>query len=581
MNETNSLNAEFFASYFSDDKLIKNYAPKAFDGLQEGHIAIPFPELDENELSKSKYLGSESDLAKPFISFNNKLYLQRYFIYETKIVNKINELRGYERSLFEERKIQLKALSVVINELFSDFTPEGPTEELINWQCVSALNSALHQFSIITGGPGTGKTTTVAKLLSILYALNPDLKVTLTAQTGKATARLKESLSNSKERINISDDIKNKFDEITPLTIHRLLGFVPKSVDFKHNAAKPLNYDVVIIDESSMIDVPLMAKLFTAIKKETRIILLGDRNQLASVEAGSIFGDLCKSVGDEINVFDRSAIDFFNSLIPKGKISDKYLSDTIRISDSICELKKSYRFSGHTGIGKFARQILEGEAFDVKEYSQLTSEEGVFIRKTIQNQDFDNYLQKFETYIQESDISVALKKLNEIKVLCATRSGSYGVAESNLRIEQFLSDQELINTKEEFYENRPILITKNDYNLNLYNGDIGICRKNESGDMRVFFEDSEKGIREVVPTFLNSYETVFAMTIHKSQGSEFSHVLMILPPEGKSEALLTKELVYTGITRAKKSVLLITEENVLNKSIALPVSRVSGIIERL
>ncbi len=580
------ISAEIFSSYFSDkdSALLQKYANDTFIRLQEGHIASNVNEADIKGLQQSKYVcDGITKTDKPFVLFNNKLYLQRYFLYETKIVDKIKGLQKQGETLFPIRKQELEIQKAFIQTLFADFESKGSPEEQINWQLTATLNSALQQFSIITGGPGTGKTTTVAKLLALLYTLNPDTKVTLVAQTGKASARLKESLNNSKKKLAVEENIKTKFDKIQPSTIHRLLGYIPNSIDFRHNSTNTLDYDVIIVDESSMIDVPLMAKLFDAVDINTRIILLGDKNQLASVEAGSIFGDLCKSTQEEMNLFTKERITFFNSFITDGQISTTYIDNTTRFSETICELKKSYRFAGEEGIGVFSKSILNGKSIDFDTYKAIEKDEGVCIRKDLQTVEINHYLDKFESYIEEEDTLTALQKLNEVKLLCATRKSSYGVHELNLRVQQYLSEKGLINSTEDFYINRPILITKNDYNLGLYNGDIGICRKNKDNEIRIFFEhgENETGLKEIIPAFVQSFETVFAMTIHKSQGSEFNHVLIILPPEGKSEAIFTRELVYTGITRAKRTVLLITEETVLQQAIDTPVKRVSGIIERI
>ena len=581
-----SSSAQFFSQYFKDSKneRLQHYVALSYDRLQEGHIATNIDAKDLPQLAESEFVSTDvQQLDKPFLVHNNKFYMQRYFHYESQIVKGIVALRTEEKNLISSRISALKDQRAFIQTLFADFEESGSPQERVNWQLVAALNSAIRQFSIITGGPGTGKTTTVAKLLSLLFELDGELNVTLAAQTGKAAARLKESLNNSKNRLPIAEHIKEKFDEITPLTIHRLLGFVPNSIDFKYKASNPLHYDVVIIDESSMIDVPLLSKLFSAISPTTRLIFLGDRNQLASVEAGSIFGDLCKSAGEEINHFDESLISFFNAFSTKGQVPSTYQKATTGITDAICELKKSYRFTGDSGIGQFSKAILAEEQIHCRDCRESVERDGVCIRETLQEEEIKKYFDRFATYIQEKEVHAALQELNTIKVLCATRSGNRGVYELNKMIEKHLLDKGLLVDVNDFYEHRPILITQNDYNLGLFNGDIGICRKNEFGEMRVFFEDGEAAskLKEIVPSFIQNYETVFAMTIHKSQGSEFEHVVMVLPTSGMSDAVLTKELVYTGVTRGKKTVLIIGEETVINQAIQRPVERVSGIIERI
>lgn len=576
--------SKVFSKYFVEgDNKIKEYSDKLFARLMEGHIATEVELADVDDLKKSKYVSSnEGELNKPFVLFDQRLYLQRYFLYETKIVLKLKELFDFSSNQKESRKKKINVQKPLINQLFQS---QGSDE--IDWQMIAALNAAIEQFAIITGGPGTGKTTTVAKLLALLFASYGDLKVALAAQTGKAASRLKESLNQAKDRLAIDPQILESFDTIVPSTLHRLLGFVPQSIDFKHNQAKHLPYDVIIIDEASMIDVPLMAKLFDAIDVHTRLIFLGDRFQLASVEAGSIFGDLCKSAmifnGEtvDINCFDEEKIKFFNSFLKGGEINSSFVSHKGGIGNAVCELKKSYRFSAEKGIGLLAHKILMGESIDIDLYQVEPEDEGVFIRTGFQDEAFEKYLLFLKSYIQEEDVQKALQLFNQVKVLCAIREGDFGVNTLNKRIEDFLSIQKLIERNDEFYENRPILITKNDYNLGLYNGDVGICRKNKAGEMRAYFEVEGGILKDFNPYFLSSNQTVFAMTIHKSQGSEFENVVLVLPNEEQGRELLTRELVYTAVTRAKKKVLMICSEEVLNQAVGVTVERVSGIIERV
>lgn len=578
--------SEVFARYFKDPSVpeLNGFVQLAFLRLQEGHIATALSEKDVAVLSKSRFVStSENDLSKPFIVYKQKLYLQRYFLYETKILQKISALKAAGLSQLGLRQKALQSEAGFIKQLFAGYQSDGSAQASVNWQMLAALNSALEQFSIITGGPGTGKTTTVASLLALLYKLNPSLRVCLAAQTGKAASRLKESLTNSRSRLPVDEQIKQSFDSIQPLTIHRLLGFRPGSVDFKHCSGNTLEYDLIVIDESSMIDVPLMAKLFDAVGLSSRIVLLGDKNQLASVEAGSVFGDLCKSAGEELNMFTHERISILNSFIEEAPIPAKYATHETGILLNVCELKRSYRFNATEGIGLLAKQILNGEEIQFSKYADKTLDEGARISESILLGEMHSYFDKYKEYILEPDIAMALRIFNEVKVLCASRTGKHGLAEMNQMVEQYLHQKKLIRRTDDFYENRPVLITKNDYSLGLFNGDVGICRKNSGGEIRVYFEDSESetGLKEIIPSFMQSFETLYAMTIHKSQGSEFTHVLMLLPEKGNAESLLTRELVYTGVTRARKTVYVIAGFDVFQKAVDTPVERVSGVVGRL
>ncbi|MEG1587512.1 MAG: AAA family ATPase, partial [Bacteroidales bacterium] len=338
-------------------------------------------------------------------------------------------------------------------------------------------------------------------------------------------------------------------------TIHKLLGTIQNSVTFRHNAQNPLPYDLIIIDESSMIDAALMSKLLDSVGSESRIILLGDRNQLVSVEAGSIFGDLCLAKECDL------------------------------LQNRITEFTFSHRFKEELGIGKLSKAVLNGEQHTIKEELTTGSSDEITYDFQYSESLFKQYALLYKGFITAANPKEALKSINEIRFLCATRDD---VKETNRRIEKILADENIagFNPTTEFYINRPIMITRNDYILDLRNGDIGIIRKatNESGheSTYAFFESNDPEKPKKIPVgLLPEHETVFAMTIHKSQGSEFTNVAVILPKDGVAEQLLTRELFYTAVTRAKKQVLVqsdrITFDNCFKKS----VTRSSGIGSRL
>jgi exodeoxyribonuclease V alpha subunit len=470
--------------------------------------------------------------------------------------------------------------SQFISSLFTAGTHKesGSIEENVNWQLIAAITGVLNDFSIITGGPGTGKTTTVAKILAILFTINPALKVALAAPTGKAAVRMAESLKKSSSGMPAS--ISAKFEEIIPGTIHRLLGYIPGSPYFKHNSENPLNYDVVIIDESSMIDVALFAKLLQAIGNGTRLILLGDKNQLASVEAGSLFGDLCNT-RPQFTISKEKAL-FINGFI--NKTTKKIPNDCIVNSEShllfehVVELKRSHRFSGEKGIGKFSKAIINNEQDEIQGFFE-TRDEHVFIDIDYDEKVFEIFIKGYADYIQERDIKAALNKLNQLRVLCAIRDGEQGLYAINKRIEKYLQQKKLIKPTTEFYENRPIIVTKNYYDLGLFNGDVGLIRYDGNNVLKVWFEDSSGELKSVLPGLISEAETVYAMTIHKSQGSEYDNVLVVLP-DVADLPLLTAELLYTGVTRAKSKVVVQAKKEVILETAKRRVKRASGIMER-
>lgn len=576
-----------FASFFKSETL-KPLAYLVSKKLAEGHICVDLNDLEqEKEELPSYYLAIEQAIKnvkkdtlitengankQPFVLHQNRLYLQRYFNYESLILQRIQEFISSEKATENQRIQKLTENEAFVKKLFKS------SPGIVNWQLAAAVNSYLNNFSIITGGPGTGKTTTVAKILAILFHLNKNLKVGLAAPTGKASARMAESLKNA--QLDVSDEIKDKFQAIQPSTLHRLLGYIPDSPYFKHNAQNPLNYDVIIVDESSMIDVALFAKLLSAIGKETRVMLLGDKNQLASVEAGSLFGDLCMAQ-EQLNIFTTERLALINSFINDGssQVNTTASSSNHPLFQHIVELRHSHRFNSEEGIGKFSKAVINNDVAKITAFITGNNDVQVKIDTDYTPSVFKKFVSGYQAYIEEPEIKTALKKLNQLRVLCGIREGEHGLYTTNKRIEQHLAEKKLLFLDREFYQNRPIIMNSNNYDLGLFNGDVGIIRKDENNDFKAYFEDSEGNLKVVLPGLLANVETVFAMTIHKSQGSEFEQILMVLPStEGIN--ILTRELLYTGITRAKNKVVLQASSLAILDASAAQVKRASGINSR-
>ncbi|GEO10949.1 exodeoxyribonuclease V subunit alpha [Segetibacter aerophilus] len=587
-----------FAEFFKSETL-KPFAFLVSKKLSEGHICIQVNdaalELEESaffdaktvfrniaKLQEEPLVTTSNGPKQPFVLHNSRLYLQRYFNYETAILKRIKAFVESEKGLFEKRAQQLSSHAAFIRSLFNSAAANenALSGENIDWQLVAAISAVLNNFTIITGGPGTGKTTTVAKVLAILYTLNPDLKVALVAPTGKAAMRMAESLKSSS--LNVASDIKEKLQAVTPATIHRLLKYVPDTPYFKHNKENPLNYDVVIVDESSMIDVALFAKLLDATGPETKLVLLGDRDQLASVEAGSLFGDLCRSQSAlEFLSPERAAV--INSFIAESERQlppDYFLKSAPHLlSENIIELKKSHRFTSDKGIGKFSKAIIKNDLEGLKEYIENDQDEQVTIDTQYAPELFEKFVEGYAEYIREPDIKKALQKLGQLRVLCAVREGEQGLYSLNTAIENYLRKKKLLDKRSEYYENRPIIVTRNYYSLDLFNGDIGIIRADENGVLKAWFEDSNKELKSVLPGYIAESETVFAMTIHKSQGSEYDKVLVVLP-DNTNVRILTRELLYTAVTRPKSKVIVQASEAVILQTAEGVVERASGIMER-
>ena len=618
MNESIDVH-KVFAMYFPG---IEAWAYAVSDALEEGSICLDIAtyqkELAENieqnafvpngeqinvhDLKNSVYVTENpEDKLTPFVLKEAKLYMQRYWVYQKKIVKKIDALIESESQVIADRKTALNKDFDFIQILFPYNKRLNETQlttiEKIDWQKVAALNSCLHNFSIITGGPGTGKTTTVAKILAILYHQKPELKVALAAPTGKAAVRMSESLNQAKDTIpGLTDEIRKRYNSIVPKTIHRLLENLPKSTLFRHNAENPLEYDLIIIDEASMIDGALMYKLLEAIRPESRIIFLGDKNQLASVEAGSLFGDICRTQGDLINHLRKDKFDFCNQYLNQdNKIPENHLlknEDGNILSEHIIQLYRNYRTESYE-IFSLCKLIIENKADELIEFvksndttTNIYHEKVIIFDETYEQLALNEIAIGYCDYIKKDTVSQALKLLNKCRVLCAVREGKHGVYQLNKNIERLLkvtvNDISRFNPSNTFYHNQAIMVTKNNYELGVFNGDTGIIRRKSDTDdgLIAYFEsDDPEQPKEILPGYLSDYETVYAMTIHKSQGSEFDQVAVILP-ESENTGILTRELLYTAVSRAKKKVLIQSPGNVLLATISREVSRASGICDQ-
>ncbi len=575
---------QIFANCFEPD--IRPVAKLLTDKLTDGHICIDLNDKEENsinidKISRSPQLSVISDSSnyqiQPFVLYNNKIYLHRYFKYESTILNKIESLLSESTKNREKFLQELLMQKELIQNLFQKQPGDAQND---NWQLIAAIGAFLNNFSIITGGPGTGKTTTVSKLLALLFSTSPGMKVAIAAPTGKAAARINDTLKAFANK-HVNDKILTKIREIKASSIHRLLGGYR---EFYFNEDNPLPFDVVIIDESSMIDSALMAKLLSAVPDDSRLIMLGDRNQLSSVEAGTIFGDFCHTRADSKNSFSKEYAGFLNEFIPGYKLTEEHCtSEKNMLTDCIAELEFSHRFDNAEGIGKFSKEVINSIDDNLAEYRQhyntdaylkiLNPEEA---RLTASKNDFTLLIDTYKEYIEEQDTLKALKLLNKVKVLCAVREGKYGIKALNMEIEKYLGFKK---GSGEFYENQAVLITVNNNEIGIFNGDIGLIRKDENGNKMAFF-DINNELKAIPLMYITNYETAFAMTIHKSQGSEYEKVAVVLPANEQNK-LLCRELLYTAVTRAKKQCFVYSTDEIIKKSISRKVKRVSGITERL
>jgi exodeoxyribonuclease V alpha subunit len=540
--------------------------PAVYRGLERA------PEVDDwiEKLQGTDVVGTPGEFKPLILDEQGRLYLRRYWEYEKRLADII--------------KSRLNAARPAVNTalLRQGLSRFFPTKGETNWQKVAAFTAVMSNFCVITGGPGTGKTRTVAAILALLLEQAGDkrLRIALTAPSGKAAARLKDSVQNAKATLNCANEIKEALPT-DATTIHRLLGVIADSPYFLHNADHQLITDVVIVDEASMVDLALMSKLFQAVPESARIILLGDKDQLTSVEAGYILGDICNTGAPS-----QLSKEF-------GKIYAASTGETPAVKlrprenlmqDTIIELKRNYRFKSDGGIFKLSRAINAGDVETAFEILRNKSHGEISWRLSPPARSLPAAVREkvtagYKEYLQTDEHAEALVKFGEFQILCALRNGPYGVGELNRLAEQSLSEAGLLERKGQWYRGRPVMITRNDYNLKLFNGDIGLALPDANGEMRVFFAYADGEIRKFSPSRLPVHETVFAMTIHKSQGSEFGAVLLILPSE--DAPILTRELIYTGLTRARDRVEIWSPESVLRAALSKRTLRTSGLRDAL
>ncbi|MNM22572.1 RecBCD enzyme subunit RecD [compost metagenome] len=529
------------------------------------------------------------DVRQPLVLDGDRLYLRRYWRDETLVGEKI---AARAQDLTNPPLAQVR---LWLDILFDQPTQNGGPD----WQKVACAIALRGKVAIITGGPGTGKTYTVASLLTLLFAVSPQpeqLRIALAAPTGKAAARLKQSIDKALQ------GLAAKAGEALPLlelarrmgaarTLHSLLGARPDTRAFAHHAGNPLDVDVLIVDEASMVHLEMMASVLDALPPAAILILLGDKDQLASVEAGAVLGDLCHDA--QAGGYTPATIAYAQAASGVA-IPPAFAGAAGALAQQTVMLRHSHRFSGPIGelalavnAGKpdMARACFAGDSGGQLAWS-VTAQPDEVLRLALRGRadapgGYQPYLELVNAgetgYAQHDDwVRAVLHRFEAFRILCAVREGEWGVAGLNTAIELRLEKEGLIR-RGEWYVGRPVMVTRNDYGTGVFNGDIGLTLRDPArpGSLRVYFLEGEN-VRSVLATRLRHVETAFAMTVHKSQGSEFRHTVLVLPQEGG--AMLARELVYTGITRARDFFTLVSPtQAVLFDAILRRTQRASGL----
>lgn len=534
-------------------------------------ILLDAPELErwKKQLVDAAFIGIPGDY-HPLILEDTRLYLHRHWLEEQIITDAI-------KARFGAVEVDKTWLRKRLDALFGKLAPNDNAYG----QKLAAAMTLTRKLAIITGGPGTGKTTTVTRILALLLEENPDLRISLAAPTGKAAARLIESIGEQIVALtnNVDSQIINKLPRQAS-TIHRLLGW--QRDGFTHNADNLLPCDCLLLDESSMVDQGMMANLLIALPEHCRVILLGDRDQLSSVEAGSVLGDLTGH-GRNLGISPTRAQELSGLLneLPANLIDD----EAPTIADHIAQLTFSYRFNESGGIGQLAKAVNTGNTDKIVDLLSKPNDHVAWIEATGKqpgNSVIDWAIEHYKPVFESTSAEDALKAFDSARLLTALRVGPWGETAIREKLEARLMSNGLLdrmgNTPA---RGLPLIIRRNDRETGLFNGDTGIFWPDDDGVIMAWFPmgGESKGLSPFSVHQLPEWQSAWALTVHRSQGSEYKNILLLLPPE--ESAVVSRELIYTGITRTANYCTIVGHKKLFSQSIRKITKRLSGLGDRI
>jgi exodeoxyribonuclease V alpha subunit len=534
--------------------------------------ALPWPEPQSwiANVEASPLVGDQPD--RPLRLEGSALYLDRYWREERQVAADL-------RSLAEPADgVDAAVLADGVARLFAD-------DDESDRQALAAASAVLRRFAVVAGGPGTGKTTTVARIVALLAeqaeaaGATPPL-VALAAPTGKAAARLQETVREAAPQLDTSASVRQQLSSQEAKTLHRLLGWRPGSHSrFRHHRHNRLPYDVVLVDETSMVSLSLMARLTEAVRAGARLVLIGDPGQLTSIEAGVVLGDIVGPAADRLLLSaeaEQRLTEAVQSDIEAGEPPPE-----ATVADGIVLLDRIRRFGG--GIARVAEAVRKGDADATVERLRENSGDVVWVQEDdatdLLRTEAVGTVRTVLDAARAGDARRAVGALGAFRLLCAHRRGPHGVATWTEQIERWLAeDLDRFEADARWYVGRPLLVTQNDAALRLYNGDTGVVVSAGEGTVAAAFDRGGETIT-VRPGRLEAVESAYAMTIHKSQGSQFRTAAVLLPPP--TSPILTRELLYTAVTRAQERLIVAGTEEAIRAAVARPAARASGLRERL